>query len=61
MSSSSFPPSTVTTLRPFDTAALPAFIDDLDPADLIPDEPSGLYIPEPPTLKDVSKDGGRRT
>jgi hypothetical protein len=63
MSSSIPPPSTsnITTLRPFDTSALPAFIEDLDPADLVSDEPSGLWIPEPPTLKDVSRDGGRRT
>lgn len=63
---SSNPPSSgsATTLRPFDTNALPAFIDDLDPADLISDEPCGLLAPaEPPTLKDVSgpRDGGRRT
>lgn len=56
--------SVPTTLRPFDTGALPAFIDDLDPADLILDEPKGLCVPtEPATLKDVSgpRDRGRRT
>lgn len=50
-------------LRPFDTGSLHAFIEDLDPADLVLEEPSGLLVPEPPTVRDVSipGDGGRRT
>jgi hypothetical protein len=62
--SSSFPPSaTPGALRPFDTAALPAFLEELDPADLVLEEPAGLWLPEPPTLRDVTvpHDGGRRT
>jgi hypothetical protein len=61
---SSIPPSAPPdTLRPFDTSSLPAFLEELDPADLVPDEPNGLFIPEPPTLRDVTgaRDRGRRT
>lgn len=50
-------------LRDFDTGELPAFVLDLDPADLVLDEPAGLTLPpEPPTLKWLpSSERGRRS